>query len=527
MYWANFLHFYQPPTQKKYWVDRITNEAYRRLVEGLLKTPDAKITLNINSVLTEFWDRYGHEDVIDGLKKLLEREQIELCGSAKFHPLLPKMPRDEIIRQIKLNDETHKKYFGNAYKPKGFFPPEMAYNKYVGEIVSKLGFKWVVIDEISYSRSEGKVDYSKIYKEKGLPLFVFFRDRHVSYRILAGYLGTPKLFLDEVLEWQEKQGKDSYLLTGMDGETFGHHRPGMDKLFFELYKVELVKSVLISDLCNLFKDRFKEIETLPSTWALMEHELARKVPFARWDDPKNDIHNLQWELTQLAMDTIDSSKYKDIILKKVQNSKPKTQRALCPIPSEGQSLSPKTKKDLKILDMDLTLGDREKLSDGERKWLKARELLDMALHSDQFWWASAKPWWSIEMIERGARELLDAIEAVPGETLRVKGTEPLGLEGKKKRGKEIYHTILETAFDWQRSGKVEQISRKEDEIIRSRTDEGFHELDPRELDKMIKNIRSEMMDVAKNQEYERASQLRDRIKELESYKKGKDIKGRI
>ena len=32
---------------------------------------------------------------------------------------------------------------------------------------------------------------------------------------------------------------------------------------------------------------------------------------------------------------------------------------------------------------------------------KTRELLDSALHSDQFWWSSARPWWSLEMIERG------------------------------------------------------------------------------------------------------------------------------
>jgi len=487
MYWANFLHFYQPPTQKKYWIDRITQESYRRLVEGLLKTPQAKVTFNINSVLVEFWEEYGYQDVIDGLRKLLERGQIELTASAKYHPLLPKMPKSEIIRQVKLNDETHKKYFGEFYQPQGFFPPEMAYNQFVGKIISELGFKWVVIDELSHSRKEGKVDYNKMYQEKGLPLSIFFRDRHVSYRILAGYLGTPKLFLDEIKEWRGKQGDGSYLLTGMDGETFGHHRPGMDKLFFELYKVKEIEPILLSELHDLYKDRVEEMETLPSTWALMEHELVRKIPFARWDDPQNEIHQLQWEMTELALKTVGESKS------------------------------------------------------------KARKLLDLAVHSDQYWWASAKPWWSIEMIERGAKELLDAVEALPEEEVRSSKLEAgkskdanlasniqpptsdrkITIHEAKEKARELYYQILETAFEWQRSGKVEEISRKEDEIIRARTDEGFHQLDVTELNKMIDNIKQEMEEVAEKQEFERATQLRDRIKELESYKTGKDIKGRI
>src|SRR5689334_5295921 len=125
MIWANFLHFYQPPTQKSFWVKKITTESYRRLVEGLLAHPHAKVTININGVLDELLDQNGEHDVLRGLRQLLERGQIELTASAKYHPLLPMLSDDEIIRQIELNNETHKKYFGPAYQPKGFFPPEM------------------------------------------------------------------------------------------------------------------------------------------------------------------------------------------------------------------------------------------------------------------------------------------------------------------------------------------------------------------------------------------------------------------
>src|SRR3972149_1251170 len=91
MLWANFLHFYQPPTQKRVWVDRITTEAYRPVLKGLLDHPSARITFNINGVLLDLWEEFGHKDVIEMVGQLLDKKQIELTGSAKYHPLLPKI----------------------------------------------------------------------------------------------------------------------------------------------------------------------------------------------------------------------------------------------------------------------------------------------------------------------------------------------------------------------------------------------------------------------------------------------------
>jgi len=54
------------------------------------------------------------------------------------------------------------------------------------------------------------------------------------------------------------------------------------------------------------------------------------------------------------------------------------------------------------------------------KWTKespaypiARKMMDSALASDHFWWASAKTLWSMEMIEDGAYRLLETLQSVP------------------------------------------------------------------------------------------------------------------
>jgi len=187
MYWANFLHIYQPPTQTEEIVRKVTEECYRTQVRVLEEAPNAKITLNISAILTEQLGRYGFLDVIEGLKRLAERGQIEFTGSAMYHPILPLISRVEVIRQIRLNTEVNRHYFGEVYRPQGFFPPEMCYSLEVAKIVAEMGFRWIVIDEIAFNGRIGQVKNDRIYTIKGLPdLEVFFKERPFSAGITYG-----------------------------------------------------------------------------------------------------------------------------------------------------------------------------------------------------------------------------------------------------------------------------------------------------------------------------------------------------
>jgi alpha-amylase/alpha-mannosidase (GH57 family) len=106
MYWANFLHIYQPPTQTEEIIRKVARESYQTIIRILEEAPNAKITLNINAVLTEQLNRRGLGEIIEGLKTLAMRGQIEFTGSAMYHPILPLIPEEEVIRQVRLNTEV-------------------------------------------------------------------------------------------------------------------------------------------------------------------------------------------------------------------------------------------------------------------------------------------------------------------------------------------------------------------------------------------------------------------------------------
>jgi len=448
MIWANFLHIYQPPTQKPDILAKVAEESYRKIMIEVKRNKRAKLTLNINGILTELLVKHGFQDIVTDIKNLAEAGQIELTGSAMYHPLLPKLPVDEAIRQINLNNETNKKYFGKAWNPKGFFPPEMGFSKDIAKLVSSMGFEWVIVDEFSYPRALGPIDYSKIYQVKDLPLKIYFRERGMSFKILSAQLGTGNLMIHE-LGPRIKENK--YLLTAMDGETFGHHRLGLEQLLFDIYRSPKIQSEVISDLPKHFK-QVVEVDPEPSTWALTSVDIERKTPFSRWFDEDNPIHQMQWQLTELAIKSV-------------------------------------------------------KDATGKPGWDKARHALDSSLHSDQYWWAGAKPWWSIEYIERGAKELVKAIKITPGVSSSV-----------IDQAEKLYVSIISVAFDWQREGVVDRLSRAEDEEIRQRVDINLPKLAVKEFDRMISNLRSQMIAASKGEEYERAAQFRKRIEELQEQK---------
>ncbi len=204
MYWSNSLHIYQPPTQTEEIVRKVTEESYRTLVHVLKEAPGGRITLNINAVLTEQLAEYGLHDIIQGLRELAQRGQIEFTGSAMYHPILPLIARDEVVRHIELKTKVNKPYFGEIYNPTGFFPPEMCYSYEVANTVAGLGFRWMIVDELSFDGKNGSAKYDRLYGVEGLGDFLlFFKERPFSAGTTYGTYPSAEPFLGVCLSNSE------------------------------------------------------------------------------------------------------------------------------------------------------------------------------------------------------------------------------------------------------------------------------------------------------------------------------------
>jgi len=405
IYWSLLLHFYQPPTQTHSILNKVCEESYRPLLNVFRDNPNARVTVNINGVLTEMLAEHGKPDILSGLAELAEKRQIEFTGSGKYHPILPLIPREEIIRQIAGNHETNKKFIGRNYRPLGFFPPEMCYGESIVEPVLNAGYEWAIMGGIACS-VQWPLDIIHYIQAPAGRLSVIFRDDVLSNRISFKEIDSMG-FLKHLVVFGE--GKENiYVVTAMDAETFGHHIKNWEKDFLDAvfqslqsedsdYKqvlrsagkpdaesidgaAELITPVTISELLEHFK-KGRDIEPKASSWSTTDNDIKAKNPYPLWDSPDNEVQKLLWEHLNLTIEMTGSAR---------------------------------------------NFADNE----NSRKYAaNARELLDPALHSDQFWWASKRPHWDVNMINRGVMLqqecLLNAYAA-----LRVSGK----VDDKEKQG---------------------------------------------------------------------------------------------
>lgn len=397
MKWANFLHIYQPADQQPDILEAIIAQSYRPIFTNLLENPRVRLTLNVSGALLELFDKYGYRDLLDILRTLAESGRVEFTSSSKYHAFLPFISADEMKRQIVANNETLAYYLGDAFKPKGFFPPEMAYNRDIVPIIESLGFEWIILDEIACAGVPGEVDYTKIYKIKDSKLKVFFRERRLSNLIMSAVVRSPET-LEEAMKDDMKSGR--YAITGMDGETFGHHRPGLEKMLFDIFSDKNFDLITISEILDFYKEQI-EIEPIVSTWASTKEDIDKGIQFLSWSDPDNMIHGWQKEL------------------------------------------------------LDMTLAAVNGMDKTNAMYDIVRKRMDSGMSSDPFFWASAKPWWSVEMIEAGAYQLIDIIRAVPGVP-----------KDELDKASSLYEKIISKAFTWQRTGKIREMFQSQKSILR-------------------------------------------------------------
>lgn len=428
IYWAQLFHFYQPPTQLPPVLEKICNESYRPLLQVFREYPNAKVTMNINGVLTEMLKDCGHPDVIDGVKELAEKGQIEITGTAKYHPILPLISHDEVKRQLEINRKTNSFFFGNAYKPSGFFPPEMAYSRDILPAVTETGYQWIIISGVACPVSWPNDTVCQV-EHDGKRLAVLFRDDILSNKISFQELG-PKDFLEN-LKALKGAKENIYVITAMDAETYGHHIKDWEELFLaavyeelqvrsETYNHIQQKKVLAAQETSFLKDAEtgKQVQTVtisqlldlftlgdvidpkPSSWSTTAEDIEVGNPYPLWQDKDNKIHRLLWEHLSICIE-------------------------LCSAASK------------------LADNDESKHFAGI-----ARGMLDRSCQSDQFWWASQRPMWDINLIHMGLddqhRAIVNAYRAIS--TSGADGKVKSDFYNKLLPARELRNKIIDQLF---------------------------------------------------------------------------------
>jgi predicted glycosyl hydrolase (DUF1957 family) len=362
MLWLNFLHFYQPANTEFYNIRKALDKSYWRLLRLLEEQPDLKMTFNVSGCLLERLEEAKETAFLDRLKFLVKKGRVELTGSAYYHGFLPLLPENEVVRQIKENEKILKKVFGKNFKPTGFFLPEMSYSPAVAKIVKRLGYQWIILDEIAYSGgSKERPDISRLYIDEASGLKVIFRNREIS----SSYPPDKLLPLLKIKKDNTKKIED-IILTATDAELYGLRHEDPTGEMEKIVKIKDLKSLTLSSYFKLLaKKKGLKIKVWPCSWETTPAELKAGKAYGLWEDKNNKIQTLLWKLANLSL-----------------------------------SLETKYKKD--------------------KNYYWYRWHLARGLASCTFWWASARDFskmygpyaWSPDDVERGLEDLIRSIRSL-------------------------------------------------------------------------------------------------------------------
>lgn len=291
--WINILHFYQPPTADNETVALAAEKSYKRIIGALKRNPNIKFTINLTGCVLEKLNQLGYSGLIADLRLLHSRRQIELTGTAAFHPILPLLPAGEMKRNIETNQTILKKYFGENFSPAGFFSPELAYSPELAQIITEYGFQWLMLDEISASGELNKIDFTKLYREKTTGLKICFRSRALS----RSY--TPKAMFNLI-----NSDSTGPAITATDAELCGLRHEDHTGTFEKLLRRPELETKTVSEFLASLPDKIT-ISPVASSWESTQAELKKGQPFALWQNETNKIQKLLWQLADLAITAVN------------------------------------------------------------------------------------------------------------------------------------------------------------------------------------------------------------------------------
>ena len=283
------LHAYQPVTQDEKVLKRIIKKCYIPFLKMLLKKPGVKINLNITGCLLEKL-AMKYPDVLELIEKAIQSNQLEIMGSAFYHPILPLISPKDQRYQIRKHKETVQNVLG--INTGVFFPPELAVSMDLIPQIINEGYEILVApDNISYHPFGG------IYElENGRNILLLKRNKKISNKIAFDFYNQE---INEVIEdLEENYRKNNYpTILAMDLETFGEHHDKYYGFFFEICdKVET--STLTLSMRKFPSDVY--IDTFnTTTWSTSDKDLEESNPFPLWNHPLNPIHQLQQNHIQL------------------------------------------------------------------------------------------------------------------------------------------------------------------------------------------------------------------------------------
>ena len=219
-------HYYYDDFQTietlNYYVENSYLNANRTIAE-MIRNSNGKFrcAFSISGVTLELFEQYAPE-VIDSFKELAKTGCVEFLAEPYAHSLSSIYDADEFVRQIKMHADKIEALFGK--RPTAVFNPELIYSDEIGELVAKLGYKTMLIDEAKHILGWKSPNY--LYTHSYIPkLKLMVRNFKLSDDIAYRFTNLG-LTAEKFVSWIAALPEGENLISlGMGYEVFGTTQP--------------------------------------------------------------------------------------------------------------------------------------------------------------------------------------------------------------------------------------------------------------------------------------------------------------
>jgi alpha-amylase len=235
-----------------------------------------RCAFSISGLTLEQLEQYAPE-VIDSFKELAATGCVEFLAEPYAHSLSSVFDADEFKRQVKMHADKIEALFGK--RPTAFCNAELIYSDEIGELVSKMGYKTMMIDEAKYVMGWKSPNY--VYSHSYLPkLKLLVRNHKLSDDIAFRFSTSPFTAENFINSIASLPKEDKVINLGMGYEVFGITQPAYTGIFDFLkalpyYAMEQqMNFVLPSEITKKSESEDSLSVTYPMSWVGNDKDLT-------------------------------------------------------------------------------------------------------------------------------------------------------------------------------------------------------------------------------------------------------------
>jgi hypothetical protein len=211
------LHNHQPVGNFGWVIAENCETAYLPMLEALDRHPGIRLSLHYTGPLLEWFAR-ERPDIIERLRALVDRGQVEILGGGLYEPVLAALPERDRVGQLRRMGDQLEAIFG--HRPRGAWLAERVWEPDLPTSLVAGGYDWTILDDAHFRAAaipEEDLWGPYTTDDQGKLIRVFGTEQGLRYRIPFRDVEDVIAYLrDHATEAGERIG-----MMGDDGEKFG------------------------------------------------------------------------------------------------------------------------------------------------------------------------------------------------------------------------------------------------------------------------------------------------------------------